>query len=193
MTSSTEGCDPHDRARQARLRTSCFDEFFRYYYPRLCRSLKSQTSDTGLAEAVVNEAMTVAYDKWEYLLTMERPDAYVLKIAIRMLRRQVSQRREIFGIDEDIASTEGDLMMAAAFDDWVNDYMDVIRVLRSLPSRQAEVAVLHCLSGYTMAEIADILDIAEPTVKEHFARAKTALRVIYGPAREPDRKRRVTP
>jgi hypothetical protein len=42
-------------------------------------------------------------------------------------------------LDEDLASAEGDLRLAAATDLWVEDHLDLIAAMRHLPRRQAEV------------------------------------------------------
>jgi RNA polymerase sigma-70 factor (ECF subfamily) len=66
--------------------------------------------------------------------------------------------------------------MAAVSDDWVDDHLDLIVALRSLPRRQSEVLALHHMLGYTLTETAEILQIDKLTVKTHLYRALARLR-----------------
>src|SRR5215831_11626646 len=162
--------DYRDRGRQARLSLASFDTFYRRYYPRLVRYLITQANDTSWAEDVAQETMIAARDGWEDLLTYDRPDSWLFKVATRTLRRLEAQARERCGLPDGLGSPEGDLRIAAATDDWVNDHLDVVRALRSLPRRQCEVVALHYLADYTIAETAQILGISEGTTKTHLRR-----------------------
>lgn len=64
MTDSQDR-DPVDRGCQARMRMISQDTYFRYYWPRLVRYLKSRASDTGLAEDVAADAIMAVLDKWD--------------------------------------------------------------------------------------------------------------------------------
>jgi RNA polymerase sigma factor (sigma-70 family) len=159
-----------------------FPDFYRQWWPPLVRCLISQASDTRWAEDVAQEAMLTARDNWERLLTFERPDAWLFKVAIRTLRRLEARAREQCLLPDDNGAATGDLVVAAAMDDWVADHLDLVAALRSLPRRQGEVAVLHGLAGYTFAEAGQILGIAEPTAKKHFQRARERLQQLLDPA-----------
>ena len=177
-----EDSDPLERGRRARHRTASPDEFCGYYYPVLSRYLKSQTTDTGLAEDVTADALIAALDHWDHLLTCERPDSWLFKVAIRKLRQLESRARERCSLGEDLASAEGDLRVAAALDTWVEDHIDLVSALRSLPRRQCEVIGLHFLGGYTLHETAEILDVTDGTVKKHLNRGLETLRQVLGAA-----------
>lgn len=156
------------------------ETFFKYYWPRLVRYLKARAVDTGLAEDVAAEAMTAFLDKWDYLLTHPRPDSWLFKVATRKLRKLEARARDYCCFDEDLASSVGDLHVAAASDVWIEDHLDLIAGMRSLPNRQSEVIGLHYFGGYTLAETADILDIQVGTVKKHLARGLDSLRQRQG-------------
>lgn len=173
--------DAADRGHEARMRMAAGDEtFFKYYWPRLVRYLKSRATDTGLAEDVASEAMMAFLDKWDYLLTHPRPDSWLFKVATRKLRKLEVQARDQCCLDEDLASSVGDLQAAAAGDMWIEDHLDLIAGMRSLPSRQCEVIGLHYFGGYTLAETADILDIQVGTAKKHLGRGLKSLRQRQG-------------
>ena len=160
--------------------TASFDTFFEYYWPRLVRYLKAQTSDSGSVEDAAADAMTAVLDNWDHLVTYERPDSWLFKVAARTLRQIEARTRERYFLDEHLASPDSDLRIAAAADPWVEDHMELIAAIRSLPRRQAEVIGLHYLSGYTLTETARILDVPVGTAKVHRSRGLHNLRRLQG-------------
>jgi len=177
--------DPAPRGHWARMTVTSFPEFFRQWWPPLLRCVIAQASDTRWAEDIAQDTMMAALGNWERLLTFERPDAWLFKVAIRSLRRLEARAREQCLLPDDAGSATGDLALAAAMDDWVAGHLDIVAAIRSLPRRQAEVAALHGLAGYTFAEAGQILGIGEPTAKEHFRRARGRLQQLLEPAPAP--------
>lgn len=167
---------------RARMSTASFPDFYRRWWPSLVRCVITQASDTRWAEDIAQDAMLAAQENWDYLLTMDRPDAWLFKVAIRTLRRLEARARERCLLPDDTAAADGDLMVAAASDDWVAAHLDIVAAIRSLPRRQGEVTVLHGLIGYTFAEAAGILGITEPAAKTHFRRARVHLQQLLDPA-----------
>jgi RNA polymerase sigma factor (sigma-70 family) len=178
MTNQNPGSE--DRGQIARMHISSFDSFYKFYWPRLVRSLKAQASNTGWAEEVANEAMIAVWDNWDDLITYDRPDSWLFRVAIRKLRRLEAQARNYCCLDEDLASSETDLRIAAVNDEWVEDHIDLVAAMRRLPRRQGEVIGLHYFDGYTIVETAQILGVGEGTVKKHLYRARENLRHSQG-------------
>ncbi len=50
--------------------------------------------------------------------------------------------------------------------------------VRALPRRQAQVVALYCLEDRSTADIAELLGIAESTVRVHLARAKATMGAV---------------
>jgi RNA polymerase sigma factor (sigma-70 family) len=173
--------DPVDRGHQARMRMAAgIETFFRYYWPRLVRYLKARSSDTALAEDVAADAMTALWSEWDRLLTHPRPDSWLFLVATRKLRQLEARARESCCLDEDLAGREGDLQIAAATDMWIEEHIDLIAGMRSLPNRQCEVLGLHYFVGFTLAETAVILGIGTGTAKKHLYRGLESLREREG-------------
>ena len=177
--------DPASRGHWARMTVTSFPDFFQQWWPPLLRCVISQASDTRWAEDIAQDTMMAALGNWERLLTFERPDAWLFKVAIRSLRRLEARAREQCLLPDDTGSATGDLGLAAVMDDWVAGHLDIVAAIRSLPRRQSEVAALHGLAGYTFAEAGQILGIGEPTAKEHFRRARLRLQQLLEPAPPP--------
>jgi RNA polymerase sigma factor (sigma-70 family) len=180
MTDSQDR-DPADRGHQARaLCMAGFDAFYMFYRTRLVRFVKVQGSNASWAEDVADDTMMAALDKWDFLLTYDRPDSWLFKVASRKLRQLEAQARRHCYLKEDLASSSSDLKIAAAQDEWVADHLDLITGMRSLPRRQCDVIALHHFGGYSIRETAQILEIKVATVKTHLYRGLQALRQHQG-------------
>src|SRR6266487_938582 len=153
-----------------------FETFYKRYYVPLVRFLISQASDSSWAEEVADDAMMLVWDRWDYLVTYDRPDSWLFKVATRKLRRLESRARDLCYLDEGAEDAGPDLLAAAACDDWIETHLDLIAGLRSLPRRQCDVIALHDLIGFTVAEAASLLGISENTAKTHRARGLENLR-----------------
>jgi DNA-binding CsgD family transcriptional regulator len=89
------------------------------------------------------------------LLTYERPDSWLFKVAIRKLHRLEAKARERFVLNGDLSSNEA-----------------------NLPRRQSEVAALKWLEGCTLKETAEILGISVAAVKMYLIEARKSLLVL---------------
>jgi RNA polymerase sigma-70 factor (ECF subfamily) len=172
--------DPRDgtsgRARTARMDPVSFEEFFRRYWPSLVRFLKLQAHNSRFAEDVASEAMIAAADKWDDLLTYDRPDCWLFNAAIRMLRRLEARARRDGWLCEDPETLAKDLRDESLRDEWVEAHVDVMAAVRLLPRRQSEVITTHYLLDRTIADTARILDMPVGTVKAHLNAGLVALR-----------------
>ena len=160
--------------REARLSLASFDVFYRRYLPVLVRFLISQARDSAWALEIAEDAMVAACDKWDDLLTVDRPDSWIFMIALRRLRRLEARARERCWLTEGAGAT--DLPMAAVTDSWVGEHQAVIAAVRALPRRHAEVIGLRYLAGCTLEDTAAILGISTGTARTHMRRGLEALR-----------------
>jgi RNA polymerase sigma factor (sigma-70 family) len=160
-----------DCGREARLSLASFDVYYRRYLPVLVRFLMSQARNSAWALEIAQDAMVAACDKWDDLLTFDRPDSWIFMIAIRRLE---ASARERCWLTEDLDSS--DLHMVAVTDSWVSQHRDLVAAVRGLPRRQAEVIGLHYLAGYPIEDCAAILGIGTGTARTHQRRGLTALR-----------------
>jgi RNA polymerase sigma factor (sigma-70 family) len=188
MSNNRKPHDPVERGRKARESTVSYDIFYRDYQPRLTRFLITQASDIGMAEDAAQETMIAAYHKWEAVKGYERPDSWLFMVATRKLRRMEARARDRCSLPEDLASADDDLRIAAADDRWIDDHIDLVVALRSLPRRQCEVIGLHYLLGYTLAETARMLGIEAGTAKKHLHRGLTFLRQYH---QDPDKDSKI--
>ncbi len=153
--------------------TGSFDVFYAAEFDRVLRTAALVTRDRGVAEEVTQEAFAKAYASWWRVSRYEMPDAWVRKVAMRMAIRQV-QRRKAW---EKIAST-----ISAPDDHSDPEHPDerVAAAVGQLHASQRVATVLHYLEDRPIAEIAEIMDCAESTVKVHLHRARQKLAHVLG-------------
>jgi RNA polymerase sigma factor (sigma-70 family) len=178
-----------ERGIQARLSMDSQEAFFERYWPRLLRYLITQGSSFSMAEEVTDDTFMKAWGKWDMLLTYERPDSWLFKVATRQLRRQESQARSRDSLAEDPDGNMADLQKAAGSDEWVADNFALTAAIRTLPRRQAEVIACTML-GYSTRETAEILGVSEGTARSHLSRATGNLRLLLNDEETPGVARR---
>jgi len=160
--------------QQSRRPADSFDAFCRHYLPILERYLVCQALDSRWTSEIARDAMIAARGRWGALLATGRPDCWLFEVATRELRRleaQAASRCLARGDDGGV----GDLRIEAGADSWVCDQLDVIRAVRSLPRRQAEVVGLHYLVGYPIPDAARILGICARTASTQLDRGLSSL------------------
>ncbi len=152
------------------MSTPDFDGFFRTCLPSVTRTLAALTDDTRVVDDVAQEALLIARHRWADICAFDKPEAWVLKVALRRLRRwQHQHRREtelvaVPDVDHIARVDEADALHAA---------------LRQLSPRHSEVLALQLL-GYSIGEISSVLVITEATVRTHLTRGRAELRKILG-------------
>jgi RNA polymerase sigma-70 factor (ECF subfamily) len=148
-----------------------FESFYRDQYPGVVALGYALSGSQATAEDVAQEAFIRAHGDWEKIGSYERPDAWVRRVATNLAfsryRRLKAESRALLRIAGkrqqitfDIPEPEDDF--------WRN--------VRALPRRQAQVVALHYVEDRPITEIAQVLGIAEGSVKSalHKARAKLA-------------------
>jgi len=146
-----------------------FADFFRTCLPVVTRTLTALTGDTRVVEDVAQDAMVIARHRWQDIRSYDKPEAWVLKVAIRLMRRW-QQRHE----------RETPLVVVPDVADQVHEVELVHSAVRRLSPRHREAVALHHLLGYSVSEIASVLVVGESTVRTHLSRGRDELRRILG-------------
>jgi RNA polymerase sigma-70 factor (ECF subfamily) len=162
----------NDRGQQSLRQSHSFDAFCRHYLPVLERYLVCQARDSRWTADIARDSMIAARGRWAALLVAGRPDCWLFETATRELRR-LEARARIRGQARD--DSVSDLRIEAGADSWVCDHLCVVRAVRSLPPRQAEVVGLHRLVGYPIADSARILGLCASTANTQLDRGVVSL------------------
>jgi RNA polymerase sigma-70 factor (ECF subfamily) len=145
-----------------------FDAFYRREFPRLV-VLARALAGPAVADDVAQEAMLVAYRKWDEVQLLVSPVGWVRTVCLRkavsvVRRRSVEQR-----VLRTIGSFRSD--RGAPVEEDERFWSEV----RRLPLRQAQAVALHYALDLAVVEIAETLGCAEGTVKSHLSRGRAAL------------------
>ena len=142
-----------------------FSEYFAQRGPALRRTAYLIVRDWHLAEDVVQQAFTKMYVAWPRVDATTR-DAYARKAVVNTALSQLRKRREppIGEVPEKAVLPPDDAGL------------DIGRALDLLPDRQRAIVALRFLDDLSVNEVANVLDIAEGTVKSQTSRALDTLR-----------------
>lgn len=146
-----------------------FDAFVRTRRPALWRAAWLLTGDRHKADDLVQTALGRTYGRYDALANDHKFEAYV---RTTMYRTYVSWWRRRWNTE--VAT---DTVPETRIDDGDQAVsIDVIRALAALPKMQRAVMVLRFLDDRTVTEVAQLLGIAEGTVKAHTSQGRAALR-----------------
>lgn len=156
------------------LRVDRFDDFYEAEL-RSCLALAySLCGNRGLAEEIVQDAMTAAYQDWDRVRRMDFPGSWVRRttanLASSSTRRRMAEARAVVRLS---SQRQDDAVLPDSDEDFW-------RAVRGLPRRQAQATALRYGLGCTVVEVAEILGCAEGTVKAslHAARASISRRLV---------------
>lgn len=125
-------------------------------HPRLVGLLVLRTGDRGTAEELAQDALVELCRAWP---DVRDPQAWVTTVALRRAaswwRRRAAERRALWrhGPAQQVSQPEP-----------VEDRLDVVEAVASLPRRQQEALLLRFYAGFDVAAAAAAMGCAEGTV-----------------------------
>ncbi|WP_243060864.1 SigE family RNA polymerase sigma factor [Nocardioides sp. SR21] len=148
-----------------------FDDWVGARVPALMRFAYLVTGSQLAAEDAVQSALTRACEKWSRVRRTRDPDAYVRRMVVNahVSAWRRSGRRELAVAEVRDAATADPAEGIATGD-------AVWRVCGTLPPQQRAAVVLRYYEDLEYAEIADVLGVAQATVRSHVHRALAAMR-----------------
>jgi RNA polymerase sigma factor (sigma-70 family) len=149
--------------------TDDFDQFYLSNYRLVRNVINARAQDWTLAEEVTDEAMAIAYRKWDDLREHPSPVGFVIVTARRILSRTQRQRarKNPPGHPLSLEATPGLELKATAAgpEDIAVNRTALEQALRNLPTDQRECLILHEILGHPIRQIAELLNLPEGTVK----------------------------
>ncbi|OWY60979.1 hypothetical protein B7486_66270 [cyanobacterium TDX16] len=133
---------------------------------------------TSRAQDLAQDALTAAYARWDHVQQLDRPGAWVRRVAINLaVKDRAKAARQSLGVDEAVAPPVSDVD---------HDTRAVLAdAIRRLPDRQRVAVVLHYFHDLPLVEVAESLGCAESTAKVHLHRARRTLAATVGGALRP--------
>src|SRR3954453_367809 len=145
-----------------------FCEIFAVSSWRLVGHLYGVPGNAAEAEDLVQDAFVRAAAAARRFLSLDNPEAWLRTVAINIQRSRWRKLRNFSRVRDRLASPPNDLPA-------LEDRLDVIEAMRTLPEGQREVVALHYLADLDVAEVARTLGIPEGTVKSRLSRGRDAL------------------
>lgn len=149
-------------------------EDFEAFYARERRAIlafaAALTGDWAIAEDLCQEAFAAAHARWR---TLHSPGNWVRRVVAnrsasrwRRLGREARALTKLAARPEPVELTHDD------HEFW--------QAVRALPARQAQVVALRYLDDLSIAQIAELLEISEGTVKSSLSHARRNLAAALG-------------
>lgn len=160
--------------------TEQFEVFYQREFGKVVKVVWGRTGSLA-AEDIAQDAFLEALKNWDSgdcISKYEKPDAWVCKVAMRLAGRW--RHRQLVGMKK-VAAAAFHSSSVVGFTDLPPTSVDFWRQVRSLPSREADVLVLHYVGGYKVAEIAGMFDIKEGTVKRYLHDGRDRLASLLEP------------
>jgi len=149
--------------------TLVFDEFYLAKIDDLASALGATLHDTDLGREAAGEAMVRALERWNKVSVHPNPAGWCYRVGLNWATSRWRKRRR-----ETIADPIDFQRVAAPAAQSMNHGLH--EAVRQLPMSQRSVVVLTYWMGWSRAEIAAALNIAEGTVGSRLNRALQQLR-----------------
>ena len=141
-----------------------FDRFYRVHHNRIAKGLAFSLGDVDLAAEATDEAFVRAYERWAKVQRLDRPDAWVYRVASNwatsVLRRRRRSPHRLYEPNVDAPAIADPAVHAG---------------LAALDVKHRSVVVCRYLLGWSVAETAAALGLREGTVKSRLHRALQTL------------------
>jgi RNA polymerase sigma factor (sigma-70 family) len=164
--------DPSPAVEIARVET--FEAFYRREMPGLVRLARALTGSWAVADDLAQEAMVVAYRRWDEVSRLDLPVTWVRKVcaykATSQIRRKAAEARALVRL-----GSRRNLPVPAPL-----EHETFWAEVRRLPRRQAQSIALHYVYDMSVVEIAATLGCSDSSVKAHLVRGRAAMAARLG-------------
>ena len=147
-----------------------FEEFYDREFTAVVALAYVLSGSRSGAEDIAQEAFIATHRQWRRVGRFERPDAWVRRVAANLsvssVRRRLAEGRALLRV----ASLRPPPLPAPP-----SETHEFWSAVRSLPKRQAQVVALFYLEDLAVARIAEVLEMAEGTVKAHLHAGRRSL------------------
>ncbi|MGB1287850.1 MAG: RNA polymerase sigma factor [Aggregatilineales bacterium] len=159
---------------------AALDTLYANYGSLLLNFLRARVNNQQLAEEVLQDVMLAAWNSASKFQEQSKVKTWLLVIARnRAINATRKKQLPVVPVDDvfNLQTDETGPMEKAIR----HDRQAVVRdAIQQLPDAQREVLVLVFYHQLTGAEVAEVMDISEGTVKSRLHRAKKALKGILG-------------
>ena len=152
-----------------------FTAFYESQYRRTLLVVYAFCGSWAVAEELAQDAFIKAMREWRVVGAMDRPDAWVRRVAVNLatstFRRRAAEARALVRLRA---------RPGAPGEDTPDELLTFLAAVRQLPRRQAQAVVLHYVDDLAVAQVAEVMGCAVGTVKSHLAAARPSLLSALG-------------
>ena len=152
-----------------------FEAFYRREFRGLVALAVALSGSRIAAEDLAQEALMVAHRRWEEVVILDRPDAWVRRVlsnlAVSEFRRRAAELKAVGRL----AWRRQEAVPALEPED-----AEFWRTVRTLPPNQAKAIALHYIDDMAVNDIAEVMDCSPSTAKVHLFRGRKALAAKLG-------------
>lgn len=145
-----------------------FESFYATEFQRVFKAIYLTSSDRELAHDVTQEAFKLAFVRWRRLSKKPWAGGWVMTTALNLMRKELKRPRD---------AELSDQALPPVFDQMQSV---LVESLRGLPHRQRTAALLYYLADLPVHEVAEVMDVADGTVKALLSQARDRLRNNLG-------------
>lgn len=158
-----------------------FGDFFQRVYVRAVRAASWFLNDQDAAWDAVQTAGLKFFRTWDRLTPEQKTERYFIRAVHHRVIEHLRRERRYVELTEDV---EQELADAGELDPppptIASEALEVAAliepIVRRFPVRVREVWMLYREQGFSYADVAETLGIAEPTVRRHMSRAMELFR-----------------
>jgi RNA polymerase sigma factor (sigma-70 family) len=163
-----------------------FSEFFRAWRLVLVRYLIVIGCPASEADDIAQDSFLAVRGRWDHVRGLERPPAYLFKVAARRLWRTRKLRHPELLAARDPGEYHAAFPDPADALSAAEDQADAMAMVRQLPLRQRQVFWLRIVADFSEAETAQVLSVSTGTVKSQLHAARKKLSELARKARGDD-------
>jgi RNA polymerase sigma-70 factor (ECF subfamily) len=152
----------------------CFEDFVRQHSAPLLRTLTLVALDKEAAADAAQEAFIQLFKSWDQVRHFRAPVAWLYRVGINQCH---DHRRRVMRRTRTTERLKDSIVHSGAVVEWAPE-VEIMSLLRRLPSRQRTAAVLYYQADLPVVEIAEIMRISEGAVSSHLHKARKALQVL---------------
>jgi len=149
------------------LTATSFDDLYRREFPGLVAVATALSGYDG--EDLVQDAMVKALTNWERVQRLERPGGWCHRVLLNLCRSRFRRRRTADRYLQRLRCEEATTAAPSA------DVLAFWSAVRELPERTRLAVTLHYAGDRPVAEVAEILNVPEGTIRSDLSRARAAL------------------
>ncbi len=149
---------------------SPFEVFYRNEYPPVVALMRVLCGTTSVGEELAQEAFLRAYRDWDRVATLVSPQAWVRRVAMNLAMSRFRRLRMATAVRLRLTPVRSTVDPLPVEDEamWAE--------VRRLSARQAQAVTLRYVEDLSVRDIAEVLGVAEGTVRATLHQARQRLR-----------------